>query len=66
PPLTVTTEAQSPPALRASGPRVAFTPALKGGALAKGVCGYGGRPQNASSPQVATCSPLKWSPSPPG
>ncbi len=33
--LTVTPEAQSTPALRASGPRTAFTPALKGRALAK-------------------------------
>ncbi|MFF3518068.1 hypothetical protein, partial [Streptomyces sp. NPDC002573] len=35
PRLTVTPEAQSTPALRASDPRMAFTPALKGGALAK-------------------------------
>lgn len=35
PHLTATTEAQSPLALRTSGPRMAFTPALKGGAPAK-------------------------------
>ncbi|MDQ0847938.1 hypothetical protein QFZ68_007701 [Streptomyces sp. V1I6] len=35
PRLTVTTKAQSPPTLRAFGPRMAFTPALKGGAPAK-------------------------------
>ncbi|MFC9270816.1 hypothetical protein ACFTXJ_23925 [Streptomyces zhihengii] len=33
--LTVTPEAQRTPALRASGSRTAFIPALKGGALAK-------------------------------
>ncbi|MEU2598915.1 transposase, partial [Streptomyces hirsutus] len=54
---TVTPETKNTPAPRASGPRTAFTPALKGGALAK----TRGRPRRRTRcrlPIDGPCSPI--------